>query len=190
MTTEVIFQDGECELIVLHDFFEDLQYAALYSSIEWHQHRIKLFGKEIPEPRLSQWCGSSYTYSGKTRTAKVMPQLLQCLAEKVSNHCNFQFNSVLANLYRTGQDSMGWHADNEPEIDQALIASYSIGGQRTFAIRNSEKVRMNIPLPSNSLLLMKNMQKDHQHAVPKTKKEIEPRINLTFRRVKMDDSLE
>ncbi|MFT4679479.1 MAG: alkylated DNA repair dioxygenase AlkB [Flavobacteriales bacterium] len=184
MTPEIIFQDGKHELILVQDFIDDLHYSALHSSIDWQEHHLKLFGKEVAEPRLSQWYGPRYTYSGKSRSAKTMPKLLQSICSQISSYSNFELNSVLANLYRRGQDSMGWHADNESEIDQELIASYSIGAERIFAVRDSNKLRTNIVLPSNSLLLMKNMQEGHQHAVPKTQKDVGPRINLTFRRVK------
>ncbi|MGB5120416.1 MAG: alpha-ketoglutarate-dependent dioxygenase AlkB, partial [Vibrio fluvialis] len=99
------------------------------------------------------------------------------------------FNSVLANLYRDGQDSMGWHQDNEPELgQQPVIASLSLGETRRFVLRHlHSKEKLELPLSHGSLLIMAgNTQHFWQHCVPKTVRTLEPRINLTFRLIHGD----
>lgn len=187
MTPDLILSDRDCSLTLVRNFKADVDFTTLLSAIQWEQHQLRIFGKEIPEPRLSMWYGPPYKYSGRLRAEVGMPGELNDLLSRISAYCDFEFNSVLANLYRDGQDSMGWHADNEPEIDQRLIASFSLGAERTFAVRNKRKERTNILLPSQSLLLMNNFQSTFQHAVPKTKKLVGRRINLTFRRIKIDE---
>ena len=97
------------------------------------------------------------------------------------------FNSVLANLYRDGQDSMGWHADKEPELGaNPLIVSLSLGGTRRFLLRHKRKgvPGVDLDLEDGSLLWMSGTtQHFWRHAVPKTKRPVAPRINLTFRRI-------
>jgi alkylated DNA repair dioxygenase AlkB len=114
-----------------------------------------------------------------------MPHFMMPFLHKAEEICDYKFNAVLLNLYRNGQDSMGWHADNEPEIDQACIASINIGASRKFKIRKTKdhSEKADFILTHGSLLIMKDAQKDWQHSVPKTKKNIGPRINMTFRRI-------
>jgi alkylated DNA repair dioxygenase AlkB len=99
------------------------------------------------------------------------------------------FDSVLANLYRDGKDAMGWHADDEPELGPApVIASLSLGATRRFAFKpkagNEEGARLSIVLPHGSLLVMRGAtQANYLHAIPRTRRPVGARINLTFRRV-------
>ncbi|MEY3397442.1 MAG: hypothetical protein RL220_36 [Bacteroidota bacterium] len=152
--------------------------------IPWHQNEIKLFGKTYPEPRLTSWFGPPYRYSGISWKEKAMPPELENIRRKLSDMLCFPFNSVLCNYYRDGQDSMSWHSDNEPEMDQELIASLSIGGTRTFRFRKKGmKHSSGAQLEHGSLLVMQNFQSLWQHSIPKSKKECAPRINLTFRRI-------
>lgn len=109
------------------------------------------------------------------------------LRKLLEGRLGLRFNSVLANLYRDGHDSMGWHSDNEPELgDEPAIASISLGAERDFLIRNCDRraaaEKHVIPLTHGSLLLMQGKsQQDWQHALPKRRKVLAPRINLTFR---------
>jgi alkylated DNA repair dioxygenase AlkB len=97
-----------------------------------------------------------------------------------------RFNSVLLNLYRNGRDSMGWHADDEPELGPApAIASVSLGALRRFRLRPRAGLvhaPLSLDLPHGSLLLMRGPTQQHwQHALPKTARPVGPRLNLTFR---------
>ena len=170
--------------------FETLQH-----DVPWGVHRIRLFGREFDAPRLSCWMGDSnalYTYS-KTRFMPV-PWLgvLDDLRRRLECACDTRFNSVLANLYRSGQDAMGWHSDDEPELGvQPVIASLSLGATRRFRLRprQREKGRRAVPpagldlmLSSGSLLRMAgDIQHLYQHALPRTRQAVGARINLTFR---------
>ena len=91
---------------------------------------------------------------------------------------------MLVNGYRNGQDAMGWHRDNEPEIDTASISSLSLGASRTFKIRDRRTLEvLNIELHHGDLLLMEHLQEDYEHSVPRRKRVQEPRLNFTFRRL-------
>lgn len=111
--------------------------------------------------------------------------VLQQLRESVEQQCGHHFNTVLANLYRGGQDSMGWHSDDEPELRRnPLIASLSLGETRRFLLRRKGETRtaLEVPLSNGSLLIMSGPLQHHwQHSIPKTARAIGPRINLTFR---------
>ena len=96
------------------------------------------------------------------------------------------FNSCLLNLYHEGGEGMGWHSDNEEELQPlATIASLSLGGDRKFSFKHkSTKETMSLTLHNGSLLLMKGgIQQFWLHQLPKTKKIVDPRINLTFRNI-------
>ncbi len=168
----------------------DYYYNTLLKTIPWQQGEVKVFGKVYAQPRLTSLHGNilnSYTYSGLTLQPLPMTgALLELLnlIKKVSDH---DYNCVLLNLYRNGSDSNGWHADNEKELGKhPQIASFSFGGSRFFHFkhRHIKEQRHKIELHHGSLLLMERAMQEHWlHQIPKTKKPIEPRINLTFRKI-------
>ncbi len=168
---------------------------ALFNTFErelaWEQSRIRLFGSEKLIPRLNAWYaddGLTYTYSGKTFEPNAWTPALTDVRTRIEDTTGYPFNSVLANLYRDGQDSNGWHSDNEPELGQnPAIASLSLGGERKFHLKHRTRkdlAPLHLTLPSGSLLLMTGETQHHWlHQVPKTKRPVPPRINLTFRRI-------
>lgn len=165
-------------------------FGLLRREIEWVQGTIKIFGREIREPRLTAWYGdpnASYTYSGSKRTPKQWQSNLLELKEHVEKFCDCRFNSVLLNYYRNGEDSMGWHRDNEKELGiDPIIASLSFGVERSFVIRNylSKKNKIELMPATGSLIVMLGqIQKHWEHALPKRKKCNAERINLTFRKI-------
>ncbi|UOG74683.1 alpha-ketoglutarate-dependent dioxygenase AlkB [Hymenobacter tibetensis] len=167
--------------------------AELSDTIAWRHEPIKIFGKEVMQPRLTAWYGdpgARYAYSGLALEPLPFTPALQQLREQVEAAANTRFNSVLLNLYRTGQDSMGWHADDEPELGpEPVIASISLGATRRFRMRPRHPDRLRhdsvaLDLNSGSLLLMRGTTQQHWlHAIPKTARPTTPRLNLTFRLV-------
>lgn len=168
----------------------DALFAELLAQVPWEIHRIHLFGREVDSPRLSCWIGdpeAAYTYSGTRFVPRPWPQALLPVRERLSRELGTGFNSVLANLYRDGSDSMGWHSDSEAELGpQPAIASLSLGATRRFVLkqRRDPSVKLAIELPPGSLLLMRgDTQIRYRHALPRTAKPVGARINLTFRRI-------
>ena len=166
-----------------------LIFSKLITDINWQTETLFLFGRHILVPRLTAWYGdASYTYSGLSHKPKKWLPVLNELRDLVQYHTGKKFNSVLLNQYRGGQDSMSWHSDNELELGQnPAIASLSFGGTRRFRLRSiaNKKQTFSIDLRDASLLVMAgSLQHNWQHALPKTKKTVAPRINLTFRNIK------
>ena len=164
--------------------------AQLTTDVAWEQRSIRIFGQEIPQPRLTAWYGDAearYTYSGLAWEPRPWLPALQALRQRVEAATATRFNSVLLNLYRDGRDSMGWHADDEPELGPApAIASLSLGAARQFRLRpragGPAHPPFGLALPTGSLLLMCGPTQQHwQHALPKTARPVGPRLNLTFR---------
>lgn len=171
----------------------DSYFEVLGKHLEWQIEHYKMFGKILASPRRIAWYGNqgvNYRYSGVDHQALPWTQELIDIKNCLELKLNQRFNSVLANLYRDGQDSMGWHADNEPELGHhSVIASLSLGATRIFSLRSLKKPRqsLKIPLKHGSLLIMDgSTQHDWQHAVLKTTRCSEPRINLTFRWIESD----
>jgi alkylated DNA repair dioxygenase AlkB len=165
----------------------DTLLATLRETIPWETHHIRLFGREVASPRLSCWIGdpgTAYTYSRTRFEPHPWPPALAALRGRVEQACAARFNSVLANLYRDGADSMGWHSDDEPELGpQPVIASLSLGAERRFLLRRRDGAgkSVGLPLPHGSLLRMAgDTQRRYAHALPKTRA-AGARINLTFR---------
>ncbi|MDP1726150.1 MAG: alpha-ketoglutarate-dependent dioxygenase AlkB [Bacteroidota bacterium] len=190
--TNILPQDGKAYLV---NHFIDAKtagkwYQYMLNQIAWQQYDIKLFGKSIQQPRLSAWYGETgtrYTYSGLTLNPIPFTKELLTIKNKIEQLAKTTFNSVLLNLYRDGNDSMGWHSDDEKELGQnPIIASLSLGSARLFVFRHkhAKEPLVKLILEPGSLLIMKGTtQRYWQHSLPKTKQVIEPRINLTFRRI-------
>jgi alkylated DNA repair dioxygenase AlkB len=162
----------------------------LQTNIDWKQEPIKIMGKEVMQPRLTAWhgdAGKSYRYSGiNMDPAPWIPELL-VIKEKIERVSGQTFNSVLLNFYRNGQDSMGWHRDNEKSLGiDPVIGSVSFGTARMFQFKHRQQpeLRERILLTNGSFLLMKGSTQHHwYHSIPKESKVSGSRINLTFRTV-------
>jgi len=158
----------------------------LTREIGWQEAEITMFGKQMKIPRLQAWYGDkNYAYSGIQLTPLPLTETLMSIKERIEPLSGVVYNSVLLNLYRDGNDSMGWHSDDEPELgEQPTIGSVSFGQARKFHLRHKTKKLPSVKfeLGSGSFLLMKDEIQTHwQHQIPKIKKPMEPRINLTFR---------
>jgi alkylated DNA repair dioxygenase AlkB len=157
-------------------------------TLDWHQNTIKIMGKTMPVPRLECMYGDggcNYLYS-KSVLLEPIPwtaELLR-LRSRIESQTGYRFNIVLCNRYRTGQDSVGWHNDNEPSLGVLpAIASLSLGVSRKFQLRPRTGGSItDFWLEHSSLLLMKpGCQEAWVHQVPKTSSPFGERINLTFR---------
>ena len=181
--------------IELHEHFFNAQESAsimqaLITEIDWQQYQIKIFGKTLDQPRLTAYYGQDhpyYAYSNiKLQPIPFTPILLS-IKNKIETLTSHQFNGVLLNYYRNGDDSMGWHADDEKELGtNPVIASLSFGASRNFQLQHSldkSISKATIVLNDASLLIMKGVtQHFWKHQIPKQKNK-GPRINLTFRKI-------
>jgi alkylated DNA repair dioxygenase AlkB len=168
----------------------NVYFNTFFEQIPWQQDDVKVFGKVYAQPRLTSLHSNSlntYTYSGLTLRPQPMTDELLELLEQIQKVSQHDFNCVLLNLYRDGTDSNGWHADNEKELGKyPQIASFSFGATRFFHFkhRKIKSERYKIELQHGSLLLMEGAMQEHWlHQIPKTKKPLQPRINLTFRNI-------
>lgn len=192
--------NGVSRICYFPDFIEeekaDQIFDRLHKELPWRQRSdVWPDGRTFLQPRLTAWYGDlPYTYSGQTHqpNPKWHP-VLQDLREHLQKSLGIYFNSMLANLYRDGHDSVGWHTDKNPALgEQPTIASLSFGDSRTFELRKNPPPEENgdytymehlkVPLIHGSLLTMEGaLQHDWQHRVPKEYHDRGPRINLTFR---------
>jgi len=148
---------------------------------------IKVYGKQHAIPRTQVWFGDEgcdYLYSGLFINALPWPKYARLLQQKLKRDFGLNANGVLVNRYADGNESMGWHSDDEPEIAIGSdIVSVTLGATRDFFIRHkSSHHKISISLESGDLLLMQwPMQKEWEHSLPKRMKVMEPRLNFTFR---------
>lgn len=179
---DVRLQRGWLDARTADALFDDLR-----RTLAWENHAVRMFGRDIPSPRLSAWLGdadASYRYSGVVRVPQPWPGSLVALRSRLHRDLRARFNSVLANLYRDGNDAMGWHSDDERELGlDPLIASVSLGATRRFKLRaRNGEARLDVDLPHGSLLVMAGAtQALYRHALPRTRRTVGARINLTFR---------
>ena len=157
----------------------------------WEQDEFVMFGKQIVTDRKVAWFADlnyQYTYSNSVKNALQWTPELLYLKNLVELKTGEKFNSCLLNLYHNGNEGMGWHSDNEKELGKhPVIASLSFGATRKFSLKhNTDKQKIDVVLEPGSLLVMKGeTQEKWKHSLPKSKKIINPRINLTFRYINL-----
>lgn len=164
----------------------------LIDQIPWRQDSVVLWGKSIPQPRLTAWYGDPgrrYTYSGLTLEPLPWADNLLRLRTMAESAADATFNSVLLNYYRDHNDSVGFHSDDEPELGATpTIASISLGEARTLTFKPKKRKDwepVRIALEGGSLLVMKgDTQRNWRHALAKESRPCGPRVNLTFRRIR------
>ena len=162
----------------------------LHNNIVWKQESMNMYGKKIDFPRLTAWYGNNdkpYSFSGITLQPHPWTSEILTIKNKIEPIPKTEFNSVLLNLYRDGNDSISWHTDEEKELGiNPTIASVNFGATRKFQLRHIKtKEKLEIELTHGSLLIMQGeLQHFWQHQVPKTSKVVGERINLTFRVIK------
>lgn len=168
----------------------DALFQTLLADTPWRQDSIRIGGKDTPIPRLQAWYGDpgmAYRYSGLTLDPLPWTPALTAIRQRIEDYSDCHFNSLLANLYRNEQDSVGWHADNEPELgENPAIASLSLGETRDFLLKHRDRPeqKVTMALEHGDLLIMKGALQHHWlHQMPKSKAQCGPRINLTFRRI-------
>lgn len=183
------------EYLFYQNFFSkaesDFYLQNLKENIDWKQESMNMYGKQVNFPRLTAWYGDNdkpYSFSGITLAPKVWTRELLEIKDKIEPLSKVQFNSVLLNRYRSGNDSISWHTDAEKELGiNPVIASVNFGATRKFQLRHiNTKEKLEIELTHGSLLIMQGeLQHFWQHQVPKTSKVVNERINLTFRVIKL-----
>ena len=182
----------DSDIIYYPEFFDlkesDIYFQSLLKIVPWQQDDITIFGKTYKQPRLTALFANNeapYTYSNITMNPHGFNRELLTIKSKVESIINVQFTTCLLNLYRDGQDSNGWHADDEKELGHSpIIASVNFGAERLFKLkhRKNKNLKKDLILQHGSLLIMKKeTQHNWLHQIPKTKKSIGKRINLTFR---------
>lgn len=189
------------ELVLFHNWLSPEAAAECFDrlreSTPWEQSTITIAGRPVRIPRLNAWFGEpgmTYRYSG-TRFAALpwtaelanLRLKVQSVVDELPGSVDFDINSALLNLYRNGDDSVGWHSDDEPELGpHPQIASLSLGASRRFVLKNrhNKSNKLELELNAGSLLFMLGDTQQHWlHAVPKTRKSVGERINVTFRQI-------
>ena len=166
-------------------FFGRVEAEVLFRNLQadvcWQQEWLTLYGRRLPVPRLLSWCGDhgvNYRYSGTDHPCEGWLPAVTALRRRLAEEAGFRSNLVLMNRYRDGRDHMGWHTDDERGL-AGRIASVSLGAARRFLIRWPGEARARaIDLQPGALLIMDGRLR---HALPRTRKPVGERINLTFR---------
>jgi alkylated DNA repair dioxygenase AlkB len=163
--------------------------TALRDELRWEQREIVLFGRPVLQPRLIAWAGTlGYRYSGQTLEPRAPTPAIAALMTRVADHARVPFNHVLVNRYRSGSDSIGLHADDEPELGRdPVVATLSLGVTRRFVLkprRATAGSSRSLEVRHGSLLVMGGTcQRHYVHGLPRQAGERGERISLTFRRL-------
>lgn len=195
VSEKIIFDLPDAEIVYYPNFFDQTDANAIFeklkTSTNWQQDEITVFGKKHLQPRLTALFGNngkSYSYSNIKMMPSPWTALLEKIKLKIQSVVQTNFSTVLLNFYRSGQDSNGWHADDEKELGQnPVIASVSFGAPRFFYLKHitNKSLKQKILLEHGSLLVMSGTtQHFWKHQIPKTTKQVAERINLTFRLIR------
>ncbi|HSD05710.1 alpha-ketoglutarate-dependent dioxygenase AlkB family protein [Flavobacterium sp.] len=185
-----VFEVPDADLLLIDSFFNkeesDRYYNILLNNTVWREYDMPMYDKIVTAPRMVAWYDDSDFILGKSN----WPKELRTIKSKVENETKIYFNAVLLNLYRNGNDGVAWHSDKTKSLNKDMnIASVTFGETRMFRLRHKflkQLPHLEIPLHHGSFLLMAGKTNSFwEHQVPKTSKEVLPRINLTFRQVKM-----
>jgi alkylated DNA repair dioxygenase AlkB len=188
---QVLNKDGRVDYygkIIIHEE-ANLYFKKLVQNIVWKNDEIIILGKHITTKRKTAWYGGDdylYTYSNVTKRAISWTSELIDLKQLIEEITETKFNSCLLNLYHDGSEGMSWHSDDEAMLKRNnTIASLSLGAERKFSFKHKKtKQIISIILEHGSLLVMKDETQVHWlHSLPKVKKIVMPRINLTFRNI-------
>lgn len=186
-----IFDLPDAKLILIDNFFSkeesDHYYSILLGQTKWREYEMEIYDKTVTAPRMISWYEDKVNIGADQNRPDWTPELL-AIRERVEMETKLDFNSVLLNLYRNGKDGVAWHSDREGNTGKnPVIASVTFGETRMFRLRHKFRkdiAQIEIPLYHGSFLLMAGTTNSFwQHQVPKTAKDVLPRINLTFRRV-------
>jgi alkylated DNA repair dioxygenase AlkB len=168
---------------VFHPAASAAHLAGLLDELDWEVQQFTIYGRTLPMPRLIAMYGpAGYRYSGVVHPPRPLPARLEAIRRSVTAVTGREFNSVLANLYRDGRDSVGWHRDSDyVHGGQPDIASVSFGATRRFELRDGA-ARVTVDLEPGSVLLVTGAAVARWwHRVPKTSAVTGPRVNLTYR---------
>lgn len=187
----------DADLLYLPQWIEpataDAWLQTLIEQTPWTQPQVRLYGRSLAVPRLVAWYGDQqarYRYSGLMHEPQPWTPLLADVRRRVEQQVGATLNGVLLNLYRDGQDAMGWHSDDEAELGpQPLVVSLSLGAVRRFDLRRkgSTRIEHSLELAHGSLLVMRGPTQHHwQHQVARTRKVQGSRLNLTFRQIQKE----
>ena len=136
--SNVLPYDGQA--ILINDNGAEFDWPAitrtLIDTIPWQVETARIFGRDMPIPRMTAWFGDgAYSYSGILHLPAPFPAIIDRLRERAEALSGGSFNAALANLYRNGRDSVGWHSDNEAGLGNCpTIVSLSLGGERRFQL--------------------------------------------------------
>ena len=192
-TIQLKLPDAEIDYIpAFYNFYESRKlFDAIYNHTNWVEEDIRVYGKVYKQPRLTAFYANNnkaYGYSNISMSPQPFNPTLNAIKSKIEKATQLTFSSCLLNLYRDGQDSNGWHSDDEKELgENPVIASVSLGAERLFHLKHKKvkTLKHKLILNNGSLLVMKGETQHHWlHQIPKTKKIIDKRINLTFRLIK------
>lgn len=185
-----IFDLPDAELILIDNFFtkeeSDRFYEKILRQTKWREYEMEMYDKIVTAPRMISWYEDKDNV-GADQNGPDWTYDLLTIRGRVERETQIEFNSLLLNLYRNGNDGVSWHSDKEHNSGpNPIIASVTFGETRMFRLRHKfrkEIPQVEIPLHHGSFLLMAGTTNSFwQHQVPKTAKNVLPRINLTFRR--------
>ena len=184
LVVKKIYSDKE-ECKEIFEFLDSLD-------VEYHKQYKGMYGRMMKVPRgqasftLNDQIHYDYKVSGGSPPNYIMCEKMKGITSKVNEELQTNFNTILMNVYRGGDDCISFHKDKEAGwVEGTGFSTLSFGAERDFQIRNNEtKETQNILHEDGLCIHMPHPMNDHyQHGVPKRKRVKGTRISLTFREI-------
>ena len=159
--------------------------------IEYHKPYLR-FNKPVKVPRgqasftLDDTIHYSYKAAGGSPPNRVMDETLRTITARVNEALGTRFNTILMNVYRSGDDCFAFHRDStDGWVPGSGFATLSFGAVRDFQLRSNETgVVTTFAHEPGVIIYMPHPMNDHfTHGIPKRKRVSECRISLTFREI-------
>lgn len=152
----------------------DTLFQWLVENAPWRESTQVIYDKTVLTPRLVASFGTDRA---------PLPGPLEAIRRALCDHYGRDFDSVGANLYRDGRDSVAWHGDRiARSVKDPLVATISLGHRRRFLLRprGGPTELSLLPGPGDLIVMGGTSQRTWQHTVPKTAS-AGPRISVTVR---------
>ncbi|MBY8859575.1 alpha-ketoglutarate-dependent dioxygenase AlkB [Nocardia sp. CA2R105] len=158
----------------------DLLFDRLVTAVPWRADRRQMYDRVVDVPRLLR-----FYEEGREFPDPALQAARIALSEYYFDELGEPFRTAGLCYYRDGADSVAWHGDTSGRgaTHDTMVAIVSIGAPRALLLRprgGGESLRYS--LGHGDLIVMGgSCQRTWEHAVPKTRRAVGPRISIQFR---------
>jgi alkylated DNA repair dioxygenase AlkB len=159
----------------------DALFEALHANVPWRAERRQMYDNVVDVPRLTKFYDAN-----EPLPHPILVTARDALSDHYEAELGERFVTAGLCLYRDGRDSVAWHGDRigRSTTEDTMVAILSVGSPRPLMLRPRDggAATIKLPLGHGDLVVMGGTcQRTWDHAIPKTAKDVGPRISIQFR---------